>query len=150
MATGMARGASTTVARAGNHNILAASRPPSPTPRIASAFEIDWNGESFHWNVSPAGSEDTVPERERWWAEASERYAERKRLDGVWSRAGAAGAARCLRAWPGRFAAAGLPRPNHAREVTAAMVLQWKERPMGFTRWDVKPKPLRPTAFQAL
>jgi integrase len=95
--------------------------------------------------------EDTVPERERWWAEASERYAERRRLDGEWSRAGAAGAARCLKAWPGRFEAAGLPRPNHARDVTAEMVLTWKERPMGFTRWDSRPKPVRSTtAFQAI
>ncbi len=109
------------------------------------------SGESFNWNGCGPGSEDTVPERERWWAEAVERYAERKRLDGVWTRAGAAGAARCLRAWPGRFAAAGLSRPSHARDVTAAMVLAWKERPVGFTRWDADPKPLRPTtAFQAL
>ena len=92
-----------------------------------------------------------MPARERWWATASERYAERKRLDGVWSREGAAGAIRCLRAWPGRFVAAGLPRPIHAKDVTAEMVLAWKERPMGLTRWTRAPMPLRPTtAFQAL
>ncbi len=141
----MARGA--TIARAGAHTTAS----PSPSPPMSPLDAPRSSGESFNWNGCGPGSEDTVPERERWWAEAVERYAERKRLDGVWTRAGAAGAARCLRAWPGRFAAAGLSRPSHARDVTAAMVLAWKERPVGFTRWDADPKPLRPTtAFQAL
>jgi len=141
----MARGA--TIARAGAHTTAS----PSPSLREFVVVPFGSSGEAFNPIASRVLPEDTVPERERWWAEASERYAERKRLDGVWSRAGAAGAARCLRAWPRRFEAAGLPRPNHARDVTAAMVLAWKERPMGYTRWDSRPKPVRSTtAFQAI
>jgi integrase len=141
----MARGTPISGARA----LTSSSRPPSPPTLILSVEGL--SGESFNWDASRVGLEDTVPERERWWAEASERYAERRRLAGEWSRAGAAGAARCLKAWPGRFEAAGLPRPNHTRDVTAEMVLTWKERPMGFTRWDSRPKPVRSTtAFQAI
>jgi len=145
VATGMAHG-----------GLLSTVLDPSQTSRSLLLLDARTAGastyrESFNPDASRVLSEDTVPERERWWAEPSERYAERKRLEGVWTTAGAAGATQYLRAWPARFAAAGLPRPGHARDVTAAMVLAWKERPMGYTRWDVHPKLLRPTtAFQAL
>jgi len=66
----MARGA--TIARAGAHTTAS----PSPSPRIASDFEIDWNGESFNRNGLRAGSEDTVPTSARWWTEKAEEYVE--------------------------------------------------------------------------
>jgi integrase len=91
-----------------------------------------------------------VPERERWWIESAKRYAESKRVEGIWSRTSAEAAVRCLGGWPGRFSAAGLPTPEHACEVTPAMVLAWKEHPMGRTR-DGRPREIvQPSAFQAL
>ncbi|MCI4324349.1 MAG: site-specific integrase [Thermoplasmata archaeon] len=91
-----------------------------------------------------------MPARGRWWIESAKRYAESKRVEGVWSRSSAEGAERCLRAWPGRFTAAGLEATEHAQDVTAEMVLAWKEHPMGRTR-DGKPREIvQPSAFQAL
>jgi integrase len=95
--------------------------------------------------------EDPVPAKARWWNEAACEYVRRCQEIGKWGTVGAANAERCLRIWPDRFAAAGLPRPVHASDVTAEMVLRWKERPMGPGRAWEKPGPLlQTTAFQAL
>lgn len=75
--------------------------------------------------------EDTVPERGRWWTEATERYAREKVSEGEWGFRTAENCARDLLVWPRRFELAGLGRPGHARDVTAAMVVAWKANPVG-------------------
>lgn len=95
--------------------------------------------------------EDTVPQKARWWAEASERYCQERWESGEWSAETKRSTERCLVSWPTRFASAGLPEPSHARDVTPAMVLAWKERPMGPGRYSRSPAPMKPTsAFTAL
>ena len=88
-------------------------------------------GESFNWDGSGAGSEDTVPERERWWAESVDRYANEKEREGEWNELTVEERAADLKAWPLRFEMAGFPRPRHIREVTPTMVVRWKATPVG-------------------
>ena len=92
-----------------------------------------------------------APERTRWWTEASREYAAEGRREGKWGDIGAANIERCLRVWPDRFEAAGLPRPIHARDVTREMVSAWKADPWGPGHLSRRPGRLRSTtAFQAL
>jgi integrase len=91
-----------------------------------------------------------VPERVRWWTEASREYANEQRFEGRWSEGTARSAVRCLRAWPQRFAVAGLPIPAHAREVTPEAVLAWKDDPVGPGRHGERRPMKQPSAFQAL
>src|SRR5208283_4228087 len=105
----MARG--TPISRAGA--LTSSSRPPSlPTLTIVG---LGTSGESFNWNGSGAGSEDTVPERERWWPESVDRYASEKEREGEWNELTVAERAADLKAWPLRFEMAGFPRPRHIR-----------------------------------
>jgi integrase len=98
----------------------------------------------------PGLSEDTVPERGRWWPEASKEYAGKRRLEGRWNTDTTRAAVRCLGAWPARFAVAGLPAPVHARDVTAETVLAWKDDPVGPGRHGERRPMKQPSAFQAL
>lgn len=92
-----------------------------------------------------------APERTRWWAEAAREYAAEGRERSRWGDVGAANVERCLRVWPDRFEAAGLPRPIHARDVTPEMVTAWKAEPWGPGHLSRQPGRLRQTtAFQAL
>ena len=112
----MARGASTTVARAGAHNILSASRLPSPPPRFASAFEIDWNRDSINSNGTlPRSEESNVPAGVRWWNERARRFAREKRGIGErWRRT----IRQYLLAMPGAFERAGREAPASTADVT--------------------------------
>ena len=92
-----------------------------------------------------------MPERERWWSWNAERYAAEQRVDKGWSETSVQNATRCLRAWPSRFEAAGLPRPTFAADVTAEQVLAWKADPRGPGHYSRAPGSLKQTtAFQAL
>jgi integrase len=144
VATDAARETTTSKALA----LILAARPPSPpTPPLDTH---GWNREAFNRDAYWACLEDTVPERERWWHEASRDYASKQRLDGRWEDVTARSAIRCLEAWPARFAAAGLPVPAHARDVTADMVLAWKTNPVGPGRHRECRRMKQPSAFQAL
>ena len=91
-----------------------------------------------------------MPERGRWWPEASSEYASEQRLVGRWSEGTARAAVRCLGAWPQRLAVAGLPVPSHARDVTAEAILAWKDDPVGPGRHGERRPMKQPAAFQAL
>ena len=119
--------------------------PPDPARRSAAYYA------EFQVDGPPARpSEGTVPRKARWWNEASRRYAEGERLEGRWNETTARAAWRCLRAWPARFAAAGLRPPVHARDVTAEMILAWKANPVGVGRHGTPLRLKQPAAFQAL
>ena len=149
----MARGASTTVARAGAHNILSASRPPSPTPRIASAFKIDWNAESFNRDASRARLEDTVPTSARWWTEQAKEYVEWLSQESELSDGYLKRNRRYLVAFQGDCERAGATAPagptdlgrEHVRAVKASEI--WGTRTLktkfsvlrGFLRWANNP-----------
>ncbi len=93
----------------------------------------------------------TAPESGRWWTEASKRYAEEGRREGRWGPVAAANIARCLRVWPDRIEAAGLPRPEHVSDVTAEMVAAWAADPWGPGHGSRGPGRLaQATAFQAM
>ena len=66
----MARGA--TIARAGAHTTAS----PSPSLRDFAVVPFGSSGESFNWNGSQAGSEDTVPTRARWWTNKAKAWSE--------------------------------------------------------------------------
>jgi integrase len=92
-----------------------------------------------------------VPERGRWWDWNGGRYEAEQRLKRGWSETSVSNAIRCLRSWPARFTAAGLPKPTFASDVTAEMVLAWKQAPVGPGHYSRKRQPLKQTtAFQAL
>ncbi len=97
-----------------------------------------------------AGSEVTVPIAARWWPDNAEGYARQLRLEGKWSETTAESSRRCLVAWPSRFENAGQPRPLHARDVTAEMLIAWREAPTGVGRYGGRLKLRQPSAFQAL
>lgn len=97
------------------------------------------------------GSEVTTSERARWWSEAARQYAGKGRAEGRWNEISASNVERCLRVWPARFDAAGLGRPLHARDVTAEMIVKWREHPMGPGHYSRSAAPIRSTtAFQAV
>ena len=118
-------------------------RTPGP---VQPSVEID----VLYHPPPPGLSEDTVPERGRWWPEASSEYASEQRLVGRWSEGTARAAVRCLGAWPQRLAVAGLPVPSHARDVTAEAILAWKDDPVGPGRHGERRPMKQPAAFQAL
>lgn len=92
-----------------------------------------------------------MPVSARWRLEATKEHAVAGKAEGKWGETGAENIVRCLRIWPDRFEAAGLPRPEHARDVTAEMVTRWKADPWGPGHYHRAPRRLRQTtAFQAL
>ena len=105
------------------------TRSPFSPVSLGDASETDRG--SFNRERSRDPSEDTVPARERWWTEAVERYARWKVSEGVWRGRTDGRRESELRAWPARFECAGLPKPLHAKDVTAAMVTTWKANPIG-------------------
>lgn len=95
--------------------------------------------------------EAITPEPGRWWSYNAGSYAREQRVERGWSETTVDNTVRCLRAWPDRFEASGLPRPIVASDITAEMILAWKSEPWGPGHYCRKPAPLRSTtAFQAL
>lgn len=86
-----------------------------------------------------------MPEGVRWWTEAAKRYAAERWKSGEFSEETVRTTVRSVNAWPARFSAAGLPVPDHARNVIAENVLRWKARPMGPGRHGT-PVPLAGTS----
>lgn len=126
------------------------SRPPS-LGRVGLGPRPGPYTTSLNGDPSPADSEDTVPEKGRWWSWNAKRYAAEQRVARGWSETSVRNAERCLRAWPSRFAAAGLGSPLDASAVTADMVLAWKASPRGPGHYSRAPRPVKQTtAFQAL
>ncbi|HZY71272.1 MAG TPA: tyrosine-type recombinase/integrase [Thermoplasmata archaeon] len=72
-----------------------------------------------------------MPYAARWWNGALERYAEWKVSEGVWRGFSESRMVGSIRAWPARFEAAGLPRPQHARDVSAELIIRWTSNPQG-------------------
>ncbi len=92
-----------------------------------------------------------APAPGRWWPQASREHATEGLREGRWGPVGAANVERCLRVWPARFEAAGLPRPVHASDVTAEMISAWASDPWGPGHYSRRRGRLAPgTAFQAL
>lgn len=92
-----------------------------------------------------------APSPGRWWAQASKDHATEGLREGRWGPVGAANVERCLRVWPARFEAAGLPRPLRASDITREMISTWSGDPWGPGHYSRCPGRLAPgTAFQAL
>jgi len=99
-------------------------------------------GESFNRKGSTAFSEDTVPERERWWPERTKEYVEAHRDE--WSTKHAAGVRMALRRYqhgtdrtggwrrtPGVWERVGVePMPRIAAEVTVSHVKAVRDSPL--------------------
>ena len=101
--------------------------------------------------LPPSSEVIAAPAPGRWWFEASKRHAAEGLREGRWGRVGAENVERCLRVWPARFEAAGLPKPEHASDVTAEMVAAWAADPWGPGHDKRGRGRLAPgTAFQAL
>ncbi len=89
--------------------------------------------------------EAITPEPGRWWSYNAGSYAREQRVERGWSETTVDNTVRCLRAWPDRFEASGLPRPIVASDITAEMILAWKSEPWGPGHYCRKPAPLRST-----
>ena len=120
---------STSVARAGAQEPYFASRPPSLP--LASGVVVDWNGDSINWNVSPAGSEDTVPAGARWWREKARECVKAKLESGEIERVWAKTLGWTLARYPDLiWPKVGIrPGPTRLSEITPSVIRALRDSP---------------------